>query len=649
MSHRKLVKELSISEAEAEKIAAELMVEVGKDKAQVDKEIDKYYVDSVKNFTADTIIKGKILDVVGDDVLVDIGYKSEGVVPKNDFVRAEEMEPGKEIEVFLESVEDESGVIALSKQKADKIRGWERIITSNKEGDVIKGRVVRKIKGGLLVDVGVPVFLPASQVDVRRVEDIGEFLGKEVSCKILKIDEKRMNIIVSRRRLLEEERAGQKTKLLQEINEGDIRKGMVKNIADFGAFVDLGGIDGLLHITDMSWGRINHPTEIVKLEREVTVKVLKVDRVTERIALGLKQLQPNPWERVVSKYVVGQRVKGKVVNLMPYGAFVELEPGIEGLVHISEMSWTKRINHPSEVMTIGQEVEVAVLAIDTDKQELSLGLKQTEANPWDKVEEKYKALQKVKGKVRNTTSYGAFVELEDGIDGLLHINDMSWTKKVVHPNEVVKKGDVVDVQVLTVDKEKKRIALGLKQMSDNPWSTTIPMRYAIGNAVSGKITKLVSFGAFVELEKDLEGLLHISKVDKEIEQAGLTPGDIVEVKVVKLEPAEGKIGLSLSKIIEKSKNPPPQRPGRRLPRPPCNGTIPGTAPVAGPGPFHFKSASRSGVRTIRSRATRSHDHFGTRQAGVASPSPRPDHAARTPMIRSGVRPCSRRVAILASP
>jgi small subunit ribosomal protein S1 len=557
MSHHKLIKQFAIAEAEADRIAGELMAEAGKTKEVVDKEIDKYYADSVKNFTADTIIKGKILDVVGDDVLVDIGYKSEGVVPKNDFVRADDMLPGREIEVFLESVEDESGVIALSKQKADKIRGWERIITSNKEGDVIKGRVVRKIKGGLLVDVGVPVFLPASQVDVRRVEDIGEFLGKEVSCKILKIDEKRMNIIVSRRRLLEEERAGQKTKLLTEINEGDIRTGTVKNIADFGAFVDLGGIDGLLHITDMSWGRINHPTEVVKVEREITVKVLKVDRVTERIALGLKQLQPNPWERVVSKYVVGQKVKGKVVNLMPYGAFVELEPGIEGLVHISEMSWTKRINHPSEVLTIGTEVEVAVLAIDTDKQELSLGLKQTEANPWDKVEDKYKAGQRVKGKVRNTTSYGAFVELEDGIDGLLHINDMSWTKKVVHPNEVVKKGDVVDVQVLTVDKEKKRIALGLKQLQDNPWSTTIPLRYAVGNAVSGKITKMVSFGAFVELERDLEGLLHISKVDKDVDQAGLTPGDIVEVKVVKLEPAEGKIGLSLSKIIEKSKNPPP--------------------------------------------------------------------------------------------
>jgi len=553
MSNRKLVKELGIADAEADRLAGELMAEAGKSKEQVDQEIAKYYVDSVKNFTADTIISGTILNVVGDDVLVDIGYKSEGVVPKNDFVHADEIQVDKKIEVFLESVEDEAGVIALSKQKADKIRGWERIITSNKEGDVIRGRVVRKIKGGLLVDVGVPVFLPASQVDVRRVEDIGEFLGKEVECKILKIDEKRMNIIVSRRKLLEEQRAEQKTRLLQEINEGETRRGTVKNLADFGAFVDLGGIDGLLHITDMSWGRINHPTEVVKLEQEITIKVLKVDRVTERIALGLKQLQPNPWERVVSKYTVNQRVKGKVVNLMPYGAFVELEPGIEGLVHISEMSWTKRINHPSEVLQLQQEVEVAVLAIDTDKQELSLGLKQTEANPWDKVDEKYKADMRVKGKVRNTTSYGAFIELEDGIDGLLHINDMSWTKKVVHPNEVVKKGDVLDVQVLSVDKDKKRIALGIKQIADNPWSTTIPMRYAVGNVVSGKVTKLVSFGAFVELEKDLEGLLHISKIDPQSETSTLAPGDIVEVKVVKLEPAEGKIGLQLNKILEKAK------------------------------------------------------------------------------------------------
>ena len=373
--------------------------------------------------------------------------------------------------------------------------------------------------------------------------------------RVIKVNKKRGNIVLSRKVLLEEENAEKKKHTLHTLAEGKVLKGTVKNITDYGAFIDLGGIDGLLHITDMSWGRVTHPTEVVKLEQQIKIKVLKVDRVTERIALGLKQLLPNPWERVVSKYTVTQRVKGKVVNLMPYGAFVELEPGIEGLVHISEMSWTKRINHPSEVLQIGQDVEVAVLAIDTDKQELSLGLKQTEANPWEKVDSKYAANMKVKGKVRNTTSYGAFVELEDGIDGLLHINDMSWTKKVVHPNEVVKKGDVLEVQILTVDKDKKRIALGLKQLLDNPWNTTIPMRYAVGNAVSGKITKLVSFGAFVELEKDLEGLLHISKMDKEVETAGLAPGDIVEVKVVKLEPAEGKIGLALSKIIEKAKQP----------------------------------------------------------------------------------------------
>ncbi len=541
------MKSLSISETEADRLAKEYV------KVEDQAEIEKFYVESVKNFTADTIIKGRILNVVGDDVLVDIGYKSEGVVPKNDFVRPEDLELGREIEVFLESVEDESGVIALSKQKADKIRGWERIITQNKEGDVISGRVIRKIKGGLLVDVGVPVFLPASQVDVRRVEDIGELLGKTVECKILKIDEKRMNIIVSRRRLIEEQRAEARQRLLSEIKEGEVRRGVVKNIADFGAFVDLGGIDGLLHITDMSWGRINHPSEVVKLEQEIQVKVLKVDRATERIALGIKQLQPNPWERVVAKYTPGQRVRGRVVNLMPYGAFVELEAGIEGLVHISEMSWTKRINHPSEVLQPGQEVEVVVLGVDTEKQELSLGLKQTEANPWDKVDEKYKPGMKVTGKVRNTTSYGAFVELEDGIDGLLHINDMSWTRKVVHPGEVVHKGDKIDVQIISVDKEKKRIALGLKQLVENPWLTTIPQRYAVGNVMAGKITKMVSFGAFVELEKDLEGLLHISKMDRESEMAGLGPGDVVEVKVVKLEPSEGKIGLSLSKVIEKAK------------------------------------------------------------------------------------------------
>jgi small subunit ribosomal protein S1 len=564
MSNPKLVRDLGISDADADAKAKEAMGGMTED------QIAKICEDSVKNFTSDTIIKGRVLNLVGDDVLVDIGYKSEGAVPKSDFGFTNEVKSGEEIEVFLETIEDESGMIVLSKQKADKIRGWERIITNNKEGDVISGRVIRKIKGGLLVDVGVPVFLPASQVDVRRVEDIGELLGKTVECKILKIDEKRMNIIVSRRKLLEEQRAEQKSKLLGELKEGDIRDGVVKNIADFGAFVDLGGIDGLLHITDLSWGRVNHPTEVVRIDQRIKVKILKVDQASERIALGYKQLQPNPWEGVAARFQPGLRVKGKVVNLMPYGAFVELEAGVEGLVHISEMSWTKRINHPSEVLQVGDEVEVAVLAVDTEKQELSLGLKQTEANPWDQVEDKYKVYQRVRGKVRNTTTYGAFVELEDGIDGLLHINDMSWTRKVVHPNEVVKKGEEVEVVILSVDKDKKRIALGLKQLTPNPWETSIPDKYRIGNSVRGKISKLVSFGAFVELEKDLEGLLHISKVDKETEQQGLNAGDSVEVKVVKLEPNEGKIGLSLVRVVERAKP-------KEAPKPPA---APATPPPA---------------------------------------------------------------------
>lgn len=560
MANKRLVQDLGITDEEALNLAKDFLG------ADVQKEVSKVYEESLRNFQIDTIVKGKILDVIGDDVLVDIGYKSEGIVPRSDFLSPDEIQVGGDIEVFLESIEDDAGLIQLSKQKADKIRGWEHIITEKHEGDVIAGRVIRKIKGGLLVDVGVPVFLPASQVDVRRVEDVGEFLGRTVECKILKIDEKRMNIIVSRRRLLEEQRAEAKTRLLEDLQEGDIRRGMVKNLADFGAFVDLGGIDGLLHITDISWGRINHPSEVVKLDQEITVKVLKVDRQNERIALGLKQLQKNPWEGLVGRYSVGTRVKGRVVNLMPYGAFIELEPGVEGLVHVSEMSWTKRVNHPSELLQVGDEIEVVVLATDLDKQELSLGLKQTGTNPWDSIEERYQVGQQVKGKVRNTTSYGAFIELEEGIDGLLHINDISWTKKIVHPNEIVKKGDMVEVAVLTVDKEKKRIALGLKQLASNPWETIIPERYKIGNAVAGRVTKLVSFGAFVELEKDLEGLLHMSKMDKDSESQ-IAVGDTIEVKVVKLEVHEGKIGLSLNKIIAKAqpKEAPAQAPAPAAP------------------------------------------------------------------------------------
>src|SRR5882672_8030600 len=552
MSNRKLVKDLSISDAEVDRISGELMVEVGKSSDDVQKEIVKYYADSVKNFTADTIIKGKILQVVGDDVLVDIGYKSEGVVPKNDFVRQEDIVAGKDIEVFLESVEDEAGVIALSKQKADKIRGWERIITSNKEGDVIEGRVVRKIKGGLLVDVGVPVFLPASQVDVRRVEDIGEFLGKTVKAKILKIDEKRMNIIVSRRKLLDEERAEQKSKLLTEINEGDVRKGTVKNIADFGAFVDLGGIDGLLHITDMSWGRINHPSDILKIDQEIEVKVLAIDKDKEKIALGLKQKEASPWENIETKYSVGTVHEAEVVNIMSYGAFCKLEEGVEGLVHISEMSWTKRINHPSEVVAQGQKVKVKILEINKDKQEISLGMKQVEENPWERVAEKYPPGSVVSGKVRNIANYGAFVEIEEGIDGLLHVSDLSWTKKIGHPSEILKKGEEVQAVVLSVDQEKQRIALGLKQMQEDPWQTVIPANYRPGMVVKGHVTKIANFGVFVELEPGLEGLLHISEIsDQKIEkpEEALKVGQELDVKILRVDSDERKIGLSLKRAM----------------------------------------------------------------------------------------------------
>jgi small subunit ribosomal protein S1 len=544
MGNRNLIRELGITEELVEQETARL---VG---GRPDEELSRLYDESVREFQVDTILHGKILNVIGDEVLVDVGYKSEGVVPISEFYNPREIKIGDTIEVFLEDVEDREGVIRLSKQKADRIRGWERIITQNKEGDVVRGRVIRKIKGGLLVDVGVPVFLPASQVDIRRVEDIGTFLGREIEAKIIKIDEKRMNIIVSRRKLLEEMRDAQKKELLTVLKEGDIRMGVVKNIADFGAFVDLGGIDGLLHITDMSWGRVNHPSEIVAIDQRVEIKILRIDRTTERIALGLKQLTPNPWDRVPDKYPVGSRIRGKVVNLLPYGAFVELETGVEGLVHVSEMSWTKKVSNPSEVVSLGDLVEVVVLNINKEKQEISLGMKQTEVNPWTLVGDKYKSGMRVSGRIRNTTNYGAFVELEEGIDGLLHVSDMSWTKKILHPSEVVKKGEKVDVVVLSCDPDKKRIALGLKQLLENPWETRIPEKYPVGAKVDGKVTKLVSFGAFVELEPELEGLLHISKVADQGEGKVLGVGDEVEVDVIKLEPSEGKIGLSLVRVVK---------------------------------------------------------------------------------------------------
>ena len=511
------------------------------------------YDSSVKEFEVDKILTGTIVKVLNSEVIVDIGYKSEGVIPLDQFDDPGAVVEGEKVEVLLESVEDESGLLALSKRKADRIRGWERVIETYKEGDVVTGRVTRKIKGGLLLEIGVPVFLPASQIGIRRSGDISEYIGQELECKIIKIDESRMNIVVSRRKLLEEQREAQKRELLEDIEVGQIRKGVVKNITDFGAFVDLGGIDGLLHITDMSWGRINHPSEVIKIDEELEIKVLKVDKEKERISLGLKQKQESPWSNIETKYPVGARIQGKVVNVLSYGAFVQLEEGVEGLVHISEMSWTKRINHPNQVVAVGDEIDVVVLEIKKEKQEISLGMKQVGVNPWTQVEGKYPVGTKISGKVRNLTNYGAFVEIEDGIDGLLHVADMSWTKKVIHPSEIVKKGDTVEAMVLQVDQDRKRIALGLRQLEEDPWMTTIPDKYELGSVVVGAVTKITNFGVFVKINNDLEGLLHISEL---AERKVATPEEVVKVdeevvvKIIKVDTEQRKIGLSLKDVDE---------------------------------------------------------------------------------------------------
>ena len=502
---------------------------------------------TIESYQPGSILKGKIINVIGNEVVVDVGLKSEGILPLNEWDEPSGVDIGDEIEVLLEAVESETGVVVISKRKADRILNWQRIVQTCKEGDVVKGRVMRKIKGGLLVDIGVPVFLPASQVDIRRPGDIGEFIEREIEAKVLKIDTERRNIVISRRRLIEEQRVAAKEKLLDEIEPGQLRKGIVKNLADFGAFVDLGGIDGLLHITDMSWDRINHPSEMLKIDQEIEVKILSVDRQKEKIALGLKQKAENPWEQVETKYPISSRVKGEVVNIMNYGAFVKLEPGVEGLVHISEMSWTRRINHPSEILSLGDQIEVVVLEINKDKQEISLGIKQTETNPWTRVAERYPPNTIVEGKVRNLANYGAFVEIEEGIDGLLHVSDMSWTKKVSHPSEVVKKGDRVRCVVLTVDQEKMRIGLGLKQMTEDPWLRAVPERYQPGMVVRGKVTKITNFGVFVELEPELEGLLHVSELaDHKVEnpQDEVQLGQEVDVKILRVDTIERKIGLS---------------------------------------------------------------------------------------------------------
>ncbi len=506
--------------------------------------------DEVQDFTPGAIIKGRVSGQVGDDFIVELGLKSEGVLEKSEFDEPANVKVGDEVRVLLEDVEGDTGLVKISKRKADRIINWEAIMKSKKEGDPVSGKVTKKIKGGLLVDIGVPVFLPASQVDIRRPGEISDWIGRSIDAVILKIDEERRNIVISRRKLIEQQREELKKKTFESIQIGQVIKGTVKNIADFGAFIDLGGIDGLLHITDMSWGRINHPSELLKIDQEIEVKVLQIDRDKEKIALGLKQKDASPWENIEAKYPVGAIHEAEVVNIMSYGAFCKLEEGVEGLVHISEMSWTKRINHPSEVVTVGQKVKVKVLEINKDKQEISLGMKQVEENPWERVAEKYPPGSVVEGKVRNIANYGAFVEIEEGIDGLLHVSDLSWTKKIGHPSEVLKKGENVRAVVLSVDQEKQRIALGLKQMQEDPWTTVIPANYRPGMVVKGHVTKIANFGVFVELEPGLEGLLHISEIsDQKVEKPedSLKVGQELEVKILRVDGDERKIGLSLKR------------------------------------------------------------------------------------------------------
>jgi len=500
-----------------------------------------------------------VLRVEGDFVLVDVGYKSEGMIPRSEWEETEDPpETGQAVRVLIEDIEDVStliddsrGMIVLSKRKAEKIEKWIEVMENVREADVVTGVVNRKIKGGLLVDIGVNVFLPASQVDIRRPSDIGDYIGRTIQCIVLKIDESRRNIVVSRRALIETERAEKKAQLLGELEEKQLRRGVVKNIAEFGAFVDLGGIDGLLHITDMSWGRINHPSEMVSIDQEIEVVILHIDHEKEKIALGLKQKTPSPWENVEEKYPVGTHVNGVVVNVMSYGAFVKLEEGIEGLVHISEMSWTKRISHPSELVQIDDEITVEVLGINKEKQEISLGMKQTQENPWDRVAERYPPGSIIQGTVRNLTNYGAFIEIEEGIDGLLHVSDMSWTRKISHPSEVVEKGQPIECMVLSVDQNRRRIALGLKQRSEDPWVRDIPNKYEAGQIVTGKVTKITNFGVFVGLENGLEGLLHISELaDHKVENPEeiVQVGEEIQVKILRVDADERKIGLSRKRV-----------------------------------------------------------------------------------------------------
>ena len=500
-----------------------------------------------KLVTQNEIVKGTVIEVRAKEVLVDIGYKSEGIVPLNEFLEPAAVKVGDEIDVLVEKLENKEGTVVLSHQKAEFKKNWERILSICNEGGRVTGKVTAVVKGGLIVNVGVEAFLPSSQLDVVTPKNLQSFVGNSYEFKVVKINQERQNIVLSRRELIEAERNEKRGKLLADMTPGDIRKGTVKNITDFGAFIDLNGLDGLLHITDMSWGRLGHPSELLKVGQEIDVVVLDVNKEKERVSLGLKQKLANPWDTIEQKYPVGAKVKGKVVNLVPYGAFVELEPGVEGLVHVTELSWTKRIAKPSDVLKPDQEIEAVVLGINREEQKISLGLRQLETNPWEKALEKYPAGTHVKGKIRNLTSYGAFIELEEGLDGMIHVSDMSWTRKINHPSEVIKKGDDVEAIVLEVDKANQRIAVGMKQLSTDPWEG-IDQLYKVGDLVTGKVTKLASFGAFIGLQHEIDGLVHISQISEErIDKIKnvLKVEQEVTARVIKIDRSDRRIGLSI--------------------------------------------------------------------------------------------------------
>ena len=501
----------------------------------------------MQNFKEGTIVKGRIIERRPREVMVDIGYKSEGAIDLNEFSSADDLAIGQEIEVLLERLENEDGQVILSRQKAAHKQNWDKILKLSEAGKTVQGLVKGIVKGGLMVDVGVEAFLPSSQIDINPPKNLREFLGQTLECRIVKLNEDRKNVVLSRRELIEEERNEKRSKLLSHLDKGAKVKGRVKNLTEFGAFVDLDGLDGLLHVTDMTWGRLGHPSEMLQTGQEIEVIVLEIDKERLRVSLGMKQMSENPWDKIAEKYPVNLKVRGKITSLVPYGAFIQLEPGVEGLVHVSELSWTRRINRPSDILQDGQEIDAIVISVSKEEQKLSLSVRHLEANPWEEIHLRYPVGRPVKGIVRNTTAYGAFVELEEGIDGMIHVSDMSWTRKPAHASELLKKGDNVEAQVLGIDKANQRISLGLKQLAEDPWKQ-VETRFKIGQMVKGTVSKVASFGAFIQLEGELDGLVHISQISEErvakVKDV-LKPGQEIEARVIRLNKAERRIGLSI--------------------------------------------------------------------------------------------------------